>query len=227
MSRLKEIPVIINNRNRITYLKKLINRLEKAGMRNIFIIDNASTYPPLLEFYLHMPYKVFRFEENLGFTALWDTNLFKVFRYTYYIYTDPDVVPVDECPDDFVYHLYEVLKRHPGIEKVGLGLKIDDLPDHYSRKGEVINWERQFWQNEVEKDLYDAYVETTFALYRPLAKGPAWECKAYRTGGDYMARHLPWYENSNDLDEESLYYMKTIKDFTSVWSESHRQYAKQ
>jgi hypothetical protein len=112
-----------------------------------------------------------------------------------------------------------VLKKYPRIEKVGLGLRIDDLPDHYAHKNEVVQWESKFWENEVEEGLFDAEVDTTLALYRPLAKGPAWECRAYRTGDKYMLRHLPWYEDSGNLGEETLYYQRNIKKFTSVWSE--------
>ena len=46
-----DIPVIINNFNRLEYLKKLIESLEIRGYRNIYIIDNLSTYPPLLQYY--------------------------------------------------------------------------------------------------------------------------------------------------------------------------------
>ena len=47
----KNIPIIINNRNRLTYMKMLISSLEKRGYNNIYIIDNDSTYPPLLDYY--------------------------------------------------------------------------------------------------------------------------------------------------------------------------------
>jgi hypothetical protein len=35
-----EIPIVINNRNRITFLKKLIDSLKSRGYNNIFILDN-------------------------------------------------------------------------------------------------------------------------------------------------------------------------------------------
>ena len=47
----KEIPIIINNFNRLDTLQKLIASLEIRGYRNIYIIDNLSTYPPLLDYY--------------------------------------------------------------------------------------------------------------------------------------------------------------------------------
>lgn len=42
----KNIPIIINNFNRLTCLQRLIASLEVRGYHNIYIIDNNSTYPP-------------------------------------------------------------------------------------------------------------------------------------------------------------------------------------
>ena len=44
----KDIPIIINNYNRLEMLTKLIHGLENKGYHNLYIIDNQSTYPPLL-----------------------------------------------------------------------------------------------------------------------------------------------------------------------------------
>jgi hypothetical protein len=203
----------------VNCLKQLVSWLEQAGMDNICIIDNDSAYPPVLEYYQSIRHRVVYLGRNLGFTALWDSEIYNEFRSSYYIYTDPDVVPVATCPHDFIEHLFQILKKYPDIEKVGMGLKIDDLPDHYDHKHEVITSESKFWEKKIENDLFDAEVDTTLALYRPLAKGPSWACKAYRTGGNYLLHHLPWYEDSENLDDETLYYVKNIKKFTSRWSE--------
>ena len=59
-----DTPIIINNYNRLEYLKDLIAWLESAGMKKIYIIDNLSTYPPLLEFYKKIKYTVFKLDKN-------------------------------------------------------------------------------------------------------------------------------------------------------------------
>ena len=41
----KDIPIIINNYNRLEMLTKLIHGLENKGYHNLYIIDNQSTYP--------------------------------------------------------------------------------------------------------------------------------------------------------------------------------------
>mgnify|MGYP002241251986 FL=1 len=73
----KEIPIIINNFNRLTTLRLLTETLTACGYTNIYILDNASTYPPLLEYYKTCPFTVFHLNQNLGFKALWESPLKK------------------------------------------------------------------------------------------------------------------------------------------------------
>ena len=67
----RDIPIIINNYNRLTMLKKLIDSLTSRGYTNIVILDNQSTYPPLLEWYAECQFEVIRLPKNYGFKALW------------------------------------------------------------------------------------------------------------------------------------------------------------
>lgn len=210
----QNIPVIINNYNRLGCLVILIKWLEKAGMKKIYIIDNNSSYKPLLEFYKNTKYTVYKLDSNKGHFSLWETVLFTKFRRQYYIYTDPDVIPADTCPLNAVEYFMTVLSAYKEIDKVGFGLAINDLPDHFKMKNEVISWEKQFWQKPVAPNLYDAMIDTTFALYRPGCKGGV-TLKSYRTGGSYTARHLPWYEDSENLSDESASYVATASQSSS------------
>jgi len=214
---LNEIPVVINNRNRYTYLRLLVEWFEKAGIKNLYIIDNDSTYPPLLEYYKKIPYKVFYMGENLGHLALWKSNVYRKFRSNYYIYTDPDILPSEECKDDFLQYMISCLDKYPIAEKVGFALKIDDLPDHYRDKQKVIDWEKKFWENEVSTDVYDAPVDTTFALYRPFTDFSKRLIHSYRIAGKYCARHLPWYEDTDHPTEENIYYKEHVREGASHW----------
>ena len=214
----KKIPIIINNRNRLTTLQLLIKSLERRGYENLFIIDNASTYEPLLEYYKNCPYTVFKLEKNVGFLALWKTNIHKNFFKDYYVYTDSDVVLVDECPDDFLDLFWNTMRKDPFLYKIGLSLKIDDLPDKYSQKKKVIEWESVYYKNKVNEFFYSANVDTTFALYRPWYKGGAnIYIKTYRSAFPYQLRHLPWYVDSNNLDEEELFYLENATT-TTHWA---------
>lgn len=214
----KQIPIIINNYNRLSCLLKLISVLESKGYHNIHILDNNSSYQPLLDYYKSCPYKVYRFSTNFGYLSFWKSGIYKEFHNQYFVYTDSDVVPIDTCPDDFMQYFYQLMKKYPRASKVGFGLSINDLPDYFKDKQKVMAWEQQFWQKKLEKDVYRAPIDTTFALYRPNVKGGAYfHDFMIRTGGAYIAKHLPWYNNSNNLSDEDQFYLTAVSTSTH-WS---------
>lgn len=215
----KQTPIIINNFNRLDFLRRLIERLERDGYRNIYIIDNASSYAPLLAYYDSLPYPVFRLSENIGYLSFWKTGIYKRFRNQYFVYTDSDVIPSEDCPADFLAHFYTLLKRYPRASKVGFSLRIDDLPSCFAHREQVIAWESRFWQSPLSKETeipaYRAAIDTTFALYRPNVRGGAYfHDFMIRTGKPYTACHLPWYNDSNNLSDEEQYYISQIMTAT-------------
>ncbi len=217
-----KIPVIINNRNRYTYMLKLISWLESNGMSNIFILDNDSTYPPLLDYYNTTTHKVIRTDRNGGPFAIWNTKEFNELIRDYYIYTDADVVPDESANFKSIQLMYERLKDDLTIDKIGLALRIDNLPDHYKLKKDVIDWESQFWKDTLDNNFFRAKVDTTFALYAPFAKGGG-ECKALRTNFPHVALHMPWYENSVNPHPEDEYYRMHSEPASSHWTKLSAQ----
>lgn len=203
----KKIPVVINNFNRLTTLKRLIDSLTTRGIDNIVILDNMSSYKPLLEWYDNCGHKVIHLGANLGFKAIWKSPLTKSLRNGWYIYTDSDVELPESCPADIVDRMLHVMTvEKPYALKTGPSLIIDDLPDCFANKEDVIAHERKFWTTR-DGDLYRAPIDTTFALYRPksgLNRSRAAE--AYRLAPPYSLRHLPWYDDSSNPSEEELFY---------------------
>lgn len=211
-------PVFINCRDRVSSLSQLITWLEKADCSSdIFLLDNASTYPPLLEYYKKTPHTVVQLNANIGHTSLWSEGILK--RYCqplgYYIYTDPDIVPIEECPYDVLDFFADILNQYVGAIKVGFGLKIDDLPNHYGNKNNVIRWERQFWKHEFKPGLFSASVDTTFAMNRIDHYSIA---PAIRTDFPYLARHTDWYIDSTNLTEEERYYREHARQDIIHWN---------
>jgi hypothetical protein len=215
----KKIPIIINNFNRLTTLKRLIHDLEIRGYHNIHIIDNKSDYQPLIDFYNNSDYIVYRLDKNIGFKALWKSRLWYKFMLGNYCYTDSDLSLCKECPDNFLEIFYAILKKYPKVHKVGFSLKIDDLPDYFDKKEEVINWESKYYENEKEPNLFIAPIDTTFALYRPFSKRGKRNGKdeILRVGFPYQCHHLPWYNDSKSLDAEEEYYINSVTKPTH-WS---------
>jgi hypothetical protein len=215
---IEKIPIVINNRNRLTFLLQLIDFLEKNNFKNIIIIDNNSTYPPLLEFYENTNYKIIYLNENLGYLALEKIELYNKIRKSFYVYTDPDIVPILECPSDFMDYFLHLLRKYPKIQKVGFSLKLDDIPDFYNKKNEVIEWESKYYDKIIQENVFDAPIDTTFALHKPYSMiSTRGIFKMARTGFPYQARHMPWYNNSENLSEEELYYINNVEIGTQ-WS---------
>ncbi|MGE0770990.1 MAG: glycosyltransferase family 2 protein [Cyclobacteriaceae bacterium] len=215
----ESIPIIINNFNRVTFLQQLILSLEQVGIRNIVIIDNHSDYPPLVQYYSSLDYPIIRLSQNLGHLALWRSGLYKKFKWNYFVYSDADVVPDELCPADFLQHFIEILRRNPRLEKVGFGIRIDDLPAHFQLREEVCNYEKRYWNQPVEDGLFDAPIDTTFALYKPfcdLRNGHAFTLRAYRTGTPYVLRHLPWYVDTANPGIEELHYIATSESSSTL-----------
>lgn len=213
-----DIPIFVNSYNRLTVLKSLVDWLLEAGYRNIYILDNESTYTPLLDYYgvlerTGSPVHVIRLGKNLGYKALWQCGILESLGVeTPYVYTDSDVVPCEECPKDFLSRLLDILKRYPLLKKVGLGLKTDDITYFEADKTRVM--EKRFYLHEMESDVYFGAVDTTMALYRNYRHYNIYV--SARTTGALMVRHMPWYYDYNNLPEDERYYMEHANKSASL-----------
>lgn len=215
----KKIPIIINSFNRLTYLKKLINALGAKGYHNIIILDNNSSYQPLLDYYDSIPYRVIKLNKNYGHFALWDSGLIDSFNDGFFVYTDPDVLPIESCSNSFMLKFLYALIRYPEYRKAGFGIKLDDLPDTYSKKYQVLSWESKFWSIPIGNDLYKAHIDTTFALYEPFYDVDPYSKDFYnalRTGGSMLVQHLPWYVDSSNMSPEDKYYFSSANE-SATW----------
>lgn len=215
-----EIPIFIISFNRLKELSLLVNSLESRGFFNITIIDNNSTYNPLLEYYSHIKFRVIRLEQNLGHLAVWKSRLFNEILDTVpYVVTDCDVLPHEDCPNDFMELFYRLLSSDSSLGKVGFSLSISDIPDTYADKEKVIAWESRFWTKRYEDSPHFlACIDTTFALYRPGVK--PWHdmwWRAVRTAPPYTARHLPWYRDSSKIDDEFDFYRRSVQADLNHW----------
>jgi hypothetical protein len=132
-----------------------------------------------------------------------------------FVVTDPDVLPDPDCPWDVIAHFQQILDRHRDADKVGFGLRIDDLPSGFPHRDAVVRWETQFWQNEVEPGVFKAEIDTTFALYRPGRDHKKYN--ALRTGAPYVARHLPWYVASDSVTDEDRHYRAHADPAITSW----------
>jgi hypothetical protein len=66
--------------------------------------------------------------------------------------------------------------------------------------------------------VYEATVDTTLALYRPLAGQPEFTPVGMRTGHPYVADHVAWYEDLLNLEPELAHYHDRAESGVSYWT---------
>lgn len=199
-------PVLIPTRDRLTDLGHTLRWLAEAGYHSVHLIDNGSTYPPLVDWLSSEEAQTYTssityLRENVGSRSPWLPQ-FDHLRDGFYCVTDPDIVPIPQCPPDLVAHLAGLLEAHPEVPKAGVGLYIRDV-DNKERYREQLWSQPDRWTG----DCFRSPVETTLALYRP---GIAFSFDAVRSAHPYLARHLPWYRESA-LTEEDKWYLRHAK----------------
>jgi hypothetical protein len=210
-------------RDRVTYGRQCLAAMEAAGLEAV-IVDHGSTWPEAVSWLAELKKTTGVIVVDCGGghpRDLWQRTWFRqMCAQDQYIVTDPDVVPSQDCPLDWPQHLAGVLKRHPFFHKAGLGLRIDRIPDHYSRKHQVTGWEGQFWNNPVadEHEVYEANIDTTLALHVPLMEQGAHSFTALRTGAPYLADHLAWHEDLENLTDEQRWYHEHAEPEIVNWT---------
>ncbi len=192
--------VFINNRDYLTWTRNLVIHVAEQGHEPI-VIDNGSTYPPLLEWYSHVGFRLIRCE-NLGAYAFWKLGLAKE-------QSEPFVVTDSDCditgvPSDWPEVLSEGLKMFPHVSKVGLSWDETTVPTtnpwyrffHMDEFPEGSG----FWHNNLlEGNWHNAPCDTSFALYRP---NNSVTIDGVRKGRPYTGIHLPFHISLDPCTEE-------------------------
>lgn len=211
------IPLIVITRDRVTYTAQCIASLERFDVE-LHIVDHGSTWPTMLDWLADSPHPVHR-RGGLPPRALWEWyGLRRIVGDLPYLVTDPDIILDPACPPDWLTRLGDELRAEApyGGVKVGLGLRIDDLPDT-DLGSKVRYWESAFWTARSQSGrAWRAPVDTTLALHQRLAVAPHFALgPAARLDAPYLARHLPWYDTLDD--EENTYYRAHALPGTSHW----------
>lgn len=214
------IPVYVNVFNRLTLTRKFCEQIAALENAVPIIIDNNSTWEPLLDWYQHCPFEVVRLSENLGHHAPWKCGATGRPNDGFYCVTDCDLdlegVPADLL-DVLRTPLTSCIRGACGIKKCGVSLRINDLP---SSQTDVVKWEQQFWRRPIAGGkYYRAPIDTTLCMYP--ASLPVFMATrvvgipTLRAGGPYTARHMPWYLDPTNLDEENANYFATANESNS------------
>jgi glycosyltransferase involved in cell wall biosynthesis len=212
------IPIYIPTFNNPTYLLNFIKQLEKNDAKNLVVIDNNSTYPPMKECLsiIEQKYKVVRLDQNFGPHYILRNKQFYQSLPELFCLSDPDLEFSTSLPVDFINELKIISEVHK-VGKVGLALEFSSEDVMHSelfldgQKVGAIEYEQQFWTNNIGKnqtgdDLYRTTLDTTFALYNKTYFDPEDRYTAIRVAGKFTAKHLGSLSNSIVPKSESIYY---------------------
>jgi len=223
------IPVLINNFNRLDLLKLQIEWLHSLNENiAIIVVDNASTYPPLLNFYKTLKTLNTNIQVvYLGFNS-WRKGVEylagKLKSFPKIVITDVDLLPYPTTPTDIFTHLSMLLDKYPDYNHIGTSLEINDLPDTNPLKQKVVQFESRYWTpytKQLNQEVFIADIDTTFAMYRNTSKilstGPA-----LRTDRPYTLKHVDWYMTPNNYTKEYQNYLASCKSFATWATEIKR-----
>jgi FkbM family methyltransferase len=216
----KNIPAVIIGYNQVTYIKNMVDQLKKYTS-DIIIIDNNSTFPPLLDYYRDdFHYTLLKMDANYGHSIYQDPWIQKLVGDTYLL-TDPDLQFNSKLPDLFIADLLRI-SNYFKAGRVGFALAIDsdNLRTDVQFAGHSIQgWERQFWLHKLEyspnahMELYAAFIDTTFCLINKKYS----DHHSIRVAGDYTCHHLPWYKDFRTHLQEGEYESYIQHNRSSNW----------
>lgn len=229
-----DIPLIIGNFNQLSYLRNLINWFQWYYPNNqIIIIDNASDYAPLKQWYLQTKHKVVFYEHN-DFVG----NLMQYLdehKPEYYIISDPDIMPHPATPPNFLEIFKSILDTNE-FHHIGFDLITADIPEWNPKAGWIQGDEALLHGRpqkfEYEGKIYEGYrapIDTTFCLFKRDNGG--WSAPMPPEHWDNSIRlfssfHLAWYQDKNHLNDEMKHYYATCKRFepgqVSAGTNNHR-----
>jgi len=228
------IPLVISNFNQLYYLINLINWWNfKTDYAPVYIVDNASTYAPLLEFYKNIKHifpnvSLSKYQEN-NMKVNVENELAVVIhpKYEYYCISDPDISPLPNTPFNFL-DIFKTAIDTYGFDHVGFRLKLDDLPDFYPKKEHAVKWESQFAKDPypiihegVEYQGYRAPIDFTFSMYKTSLGGWGYPISRDRWNNSLRlleAHHLGWYLPSVAPNKEMENYFNTAR----TWDQNQK-----
>jgi hypothetical protein len=222
----KDIPIVILNRDRLDPLKEQVECLTSYGYTNIIIIDNYSTYQPLLDWYSTQTYATI-FHNTLTDNSchafrdlvLMGHPLFTSIISNWYVFNDSDIIPAKGVPANFIEHLIEYAKKY-GKSKVGMSIEINDIDRSYPLNEWVYSYESTYWTNAIidgDVELYPHPLDTTFAVHSP-GTIPTWSDDTLRVGYPYVVKHAPFYYDPLNLPTDERYYIEHLNPNSSNWS---------
>jgi len=213
------IPILIPSYNNLSYLKMMLEQLERYSLRNYLILDGGSKFKPMCNFLelLETSGRVKRLDQNPGPRYFAEEKKFYDSLPELFVVTDPDIQFNEKLPFNFLDSLLTISEKHR-VGKVGFALDIsqsegfkDELYLLAGEKMRIREFEKRFWENKIGElsgnEYFLAPIDTTFSLYNKKYFQPSDSFEnAIRVGGIFTSKHLPWYVNDIRTEDETQFY---------------------
>jgi len=207
-----KIPIIIVCYNNYQYVENTIRQILNINAElesKIIILNNSSTEKRTIKFLENSKLCIWNVENN----GPWINSQKNVYLYDKlpekYILTDPDLEFSVNLPPNFV-EILSNLSDELQCFKIGFKLK-RDIENMFPFKEfhESVNMPEEQIQHP-NYEIYNSYIDTTFALYNKKYSNQITEYIAITVAGNFTCRHLPWYPNDNiiSLEDKWQYFMK-------------------
>lgn len=218
-----KIPIILNNRNLLTWTSKMVEICKTFdNVGDIIILDNDSTYEPLLEWYETKPCEIIKTNNN-GHLSPWVNNLPNKLTTSFYVVSDCDL-DLNNTPKDVLLFLEEKLMKYTQYDRIGLSLENWRVSEKSPYHNFLKNWAITNWDVNSVKDglLCNQQFDTTFGMYNINRHYRGNNCTSYLP---YSAKHIPWEftnEEISNLQKNNYEYFHYLKNSNS--SSSYKQF---
>lgn len=197
----------------VSWLQDICFHLNRIGFQ-VEILNNASTSLSTVGWLNTCPYIVHNFDVNYGNLVLWSSGIYGSICEEFFGLTDPDL-DLSNLPDDTIAKFKTGMKQF-NSPKCGSALRINNLPDNFLAKQQVLGWEGGMW-NHLANHFYAAPTDTTFSLYQ-TTRFPVHMVCGLRVGGPYEVEHRPWYITNETIDDEIADWLETCDPLISTMS---------
>jgi hypothetical protein len=220
----KNMTILIIGYNQYTYISSMVSQLKKYT-NDIVVIDNNSTYEPLLNYYKDgYNYSLLRMDKNYGHKVYEEKLLSGIFG-NIYIITDPDLEFNKKIPSNFIENLVKISNNYKA-GRVGFAIEISspEIRSELTYAGMPLKlWESRFWQMKIKDNIYELYnapIDTTFCLINTIYNHLG---LSIRVAGNYTCKHLPWYINFHEklLEDEYTKYLENNIS-TNFWEDKFK-----
>ncbi len=230
-------PIFILTCDRLTSLRESIDSYRRCIETpfEIVIVDFGTTYGPTTDYIRDIEKNgspVYRLGSISHPRELMKANdciqdYFTKHSPQNYVVTDPDIA-LDNTPGNILEVYEHLLTVQNNANSVGAMLRINDLPDYYPFKEDILSGRlgqhKRFHSLPVREIEFKgknikyigAPIDTTFALYRY----GEWKRLKHsaRVLEPYGARHLDWYVDPHDIPADLQYYKEHSSKYISHWS---------